>query len=237
LLTGAGGRLGRQLLNAYADHITFVAVYRKSVPKVASQLAQPFDPLDPDGVPAGREAPYLVQANLRDPGALARVVEIALARHDRIDHVVNAAADVTFHGSLLEASNAADRLSEQLLLNCITPALLAAEVCRAFWRDRPDENRARRRSVVNISSNSGLNVFTGLGQGGYSASKAALQFMSYHMAADYQSIGVRVNVLAPDRFPDAVPTATVADAVAELLGNEANGTIFLVDRDGPEALN
>lgn len=237
LLTGAGGRLGEALLRTCADRMMFAAVYRTREPKAASQLARPFDPLDPAGAAAARPGTYVIQADLHDPGAVARVVELALARFGRVDHVINAAADTAFHGSLLDAQRLRERLREQLLLNSLVPTLLASEVARAFWRDRPDENRARRRSVVNLSSVSGLNVYAGVGQGGYSASKAALQFLSCHMAADYEQIGVRVNVLAPARFPDTVPTEAVADAVAQLLTGHLNGKIVLVDGDGARALN
>jgi len=238
LLTGAGGRLGEAILRANGDRMQFLAVYRTRVPQAPSQLSASFDPLDASASPrSGRARTYAVQADLRERDAVRRVVEIALARYDRVDHVVNAAADSAFYGSTLEAHGAADELAEQLLLNCLAPALLASEVARAFWRERADENRALRRSVVNVSSVSGLNVYSGTGQGGYSASKAGLQFLSCHMAADYERIGVRVNALAPDRFPGAVPTEAVADAVTTLLGNDANGKVFVVDGAGLRPLN
>lgn len=240
LLTGAGGRLGGALLRAQRDRMRFVAVYRTRLPDAATQFAVPFDPLAGEPVRSSvsaRGGTYAVRADLREPGAVRRIVELALARYDRIDHVVNAAADSAFHGSTLEAAHVADRLAEQLLLNALTPALLASEVARAFWRERADENRALRRSVVNVSSISGVNVYSGGGQGGYSASKAALQFITCHMAADYEPIGVRVNALAPDRFPGAITTEAVADAVGTLVGGSATGKIHLLDRAGLRALN
>ncbi|MEA2719678.1 MAG: hypothetical protein QOJ39_1542 [Candidatus Eremiobacteraeota bacterium] len=237
LLTGAGGRLGEAILRAYGDRIRFLAVYRTRLPSAASQLAAPFDPRTAEDARTERAGTYAVQADLREAGAVRRVVELALARYDRIDHVVNAAADSAFYGSTLEASHAADELAEQLLLNCLTPALLASEVACTFWRERAEENRALRRSVVNVSSISGLNVYSGSGQGGYSASKAGLQFLSCHMAADYERIGVRVNALAPDRFPGTVPTESVADAVGSLLDGEATGKVYVIDRAGLRPLN
>jgi NAD(P)-dependent dehydrogenase (short-subunit alcohol dehydrogenase family) len=248
LLTGAGGRLGEAVLRALGDRMRFVAVYRTRVPTVANGHAAPVDPLRPDVAQAAarsggavasaeRDGIYAVQADLREPGAVRRVVEVALARFERIDHVVNAAADAAFHGSTLEAAHVADELAGQLLLNCLTPALLASEVASAYWRERPEENRALRRCVVNVSSVSGINVYAGTGQGGYSASKAGLQFLSCHMAADFARIGVRVNALAPDRFPSAVPVESVAAAVGTLFENDATGKVFFVDRAGLRSLN
>jgi NAD(P)-dependent dehydrogenase (short-subunit alcohol dehydrogenase family) len=165
------------------------------------------------------------------------VVELALARHDRIDHVVNSAADVAFHGSMLEATHKAERLAKQLLLNSLAPALIASEVARTFWRDRPAENRRIGRSVVNLASISGLKVFAGTGQAGYSASKAALLFLSCHMATEFEYIGVRVNALAPARFPDTISTESVTDTVARILSGKANGKIFTIDQGGVRTVN
>ncbi len=237
LLTGAGGRLGQAFMRANAGRMAFVGVYHTRMPDVASQLEASLDPLAAAGPPSAPPPVYLVRADLQEPAEIARVVELTLARHDRIDYVINSAADVAFHGPMLEATHYAERLGKQLLLNSLAPALIASEVARMFWRDRPAENRRIGRSVLNLASISGLKVFAGTGQAGYSASKAALLFMSCHMATEFEYIGVRVNALAPARFPDTISTESVADTVARILGGTANGKIFTIDPEGVRTVN
>src|SRR5262249_26525178 len=79
-----------------------------------------------------------------------------------------------------------------------------------FWSSRGlDENVARRRNVLNISSIAGVHVYPDLGLGLYSAEKAALNFATYHLASEMRHIGVRVNALAPDTSPGRVPRERV----------------------------
>ncbi len=54
---------------------------------------------------------------------------------------------------------------------------------------------------MNISSTAGIYIYPGHGQSIYSASKAALNYLSMHMGDEFSSIGVRVNALAPTSFP------------------------------------
>src|SRR5207253_8964681 len=96
-----------------------------------------------------------------------------------------------------------------LRLNVVAPLALVAEVGRRLWLTDLEENRYRNRCVVNVSSSAGIYVYPGYGQGMYSASKAALNILTRHLAAELEPIGVRANVLAPDAFPGRVPIARV----------------------------
>jgi NAD(P)-dependent dehydrogenase (short-subunit alcohol dehydrogenase family) len=46
----------------------------------------------------------------------------------------------------------------------------------------------------------------------FSASKAALNMFTSHMAEEFSAIGVRVNSVASDSFPGGITTQSVCDA-------------------------
>lgn len=233
LLTGASGQLGSALLRHLRTDFAVLAIYGSHEPTADSQTRRAIWPSAEATQPSKRSCDtYVVQADLTDPTSVNRLTEIALARYNRIDHVINAAADVAFYGSTLEADRLVGLWQRQMQLNCFVPLALAANVARAFWRDRPSENRRLGRSVVNISSISGLNIYPGVGQAGYSASKAALNFMTCHLAAELMAIGVRANALAPTSFPSIVAVDTVVSAVSDLLVGDATGQILLLDSNG-----
>lgn len=141
LITGAGGRLGQDLCHALQDDYQVVASYRSRRPDIASPSVQ------------------LIQADLTQRDDLQRLVSDTLARHGRIDALVNSAADIKFHGSLRDLWQAGDYPQSQLLLNAIVPMQLASAIHQQCWRQQPDENARWNRSIVNVSSISGLYVF------------------------------------------------------------------------------
>lgn len=233
LLTGAGGRLGSAFCECYADKYDIVAVYRGRHPDVPSQLQKLVDPLEPSGrVAANDDAVFAVQADLLEAGQARRVVELALARFNRVDLLVNAAADVAFYGSLVDVERLMPAFRSQLELNALAPVRLAAELYRQSWRHSPDENRALRRHVLNVSSTSGLRIYGGYGQGMYSASKAALNYLTCHMAEEYAAFGVRANAIAPASFPAAVPTERVLEVMVRMDEGEENGQVLELDAEG-----
>ncbi|WP_437576422.1 SDR family NAD(P)-dependent oxidoreductase [Sorangium sp. So ce887] len=233
LLTGAGGRLGSAFCRGLAARFDIAAVYRSRHPDVPSQLEWLRDPLRPAAsVPENGDAVFAIQADLSEDGAPARVVELALARFGRIDLLVNAAADVTFWGPLLEAERLKERLRAQLELNVMVPVRLAALVAERFWRDRRDENAARSRNVVNVSSTSGVHIYGGSDQSMYSASKAALNYITCHMADEFSAFGVRANAIAPASFPGQIPTERVVSSIARLDGSDVTGKVLVIDENG-----
>jgi NAD(P)-dependent dehydrogenase (short-subunit alcohol dehydrogenase family) len=98
------------------------------------------------------------------------------------------------------------------------------------------ENLARNRNVINISSTAGVYVYPDLGQSVYAATKAALNQLSYHLAAEFWDIGVRVNAIAPDSFPSRVQTGVVLDAIRRTDQGDRTGKVVIVDRLGTREL-
>lgn len=233
LLTGAGGRLGSAFCKLYAEKYDIVAVYRGRHPDVPSQVQRLVDPLEPSGrVRANEDAVFAVQADLLVGGQARRVVELALARFERVDLLVNAAADVSFYGPLVDAERLMPAFRSQMDLNVMVPMRLAAELHGQFWRHCPEDNRALRRHVLNVSSTSGLRIFGGYNQAMYSASKAALNYLTCHMAEEYAAFGVRANAIAPTSFPALVPTERVAEVMVRLDEGEETGQVIEINEEG-----
>ena len=104
LLTGAGGLLGSAFCRTLAARFDIAAIYRARHPDTPSQLEWLRDPLDPSlRVPENDHPVFAIQQDLSHEDGPSRVVDLALAHFGRVDVLVNAAADVTFWGPLLDA--------------------------------------------------------------------------------------------------------------------------------------
>lgn len=209
LVTGAGGRLGRDLCALLRDSHQVVATYRHTPPALGG-----------GGAPV-----HLIQADLARSDQLQRLVDTALERHGRVDALVNGAADIGFHGSLRDLWRAGDYPHTQLHLNAVVPMLLASALYQACWKDRGADNAHWNRSVVNVSSISGLYVMQERGQAWYGVSKAALNMLTLYLSLELAGAGVRVNAVCPSRFSGAAATRRVSHAVRDLLAGDATGTI------------
>ncbi|MEV5648082.1 SDR family oxidoreductase [Nocardia sp. NPDC052254] len=232
LLTGAGGRLGDAFCRAYYTDYDIVAVCRHRVPAVPSQEEWFIDPLEPwRPVPENASRIFVVRADLSRPGEVERVVDLALAKFGGVDLLVNNAAMSEWHpNGLVDGDAALDALAPHLAMNVEVPLRLATRLAQRDWLHRGDENRARNRNIVNVSSLAGSAVFPG-GQAVYSVSKAALDQMTRHIAAEFAEFGVRANGIAPNTFPALVPTELVAAAIAELDAATVTGEVFGVGSD------
>lgn len=230
MLTGAGGTLGNTFCRQYARDYDIVAVCRHRVPAAASQFDSYVDPLDPGAdVDAGRV--YVVQTDLEKEGEIEHLVDLVLARYGRVDLLVNNAAVSAFHPpSMVDGDAAIDDIARYYALNVGVPMRLAVRLAQRFWTSRAAENRAENRNVVNVSSLSGSKVYGG-SQAVYASSKAALNHLTRHMAAEFDSFGVRVNGLAPNAFPGVVSTESVAAALVRLDQESVTGKILAVDAD------
>jgi NAD(P)-dependent dehydrogenase (short-subunit alcohol dehydrogenase family) len=171
---------------------------------------------------------FAVRADLTDERECDRVVELALARYDRIDVLVNNAVS-SMWGPMLGSDDLRRSANSQLVTNVLVPLNLAAAVARQAWQGRDEQNRLRNRNVVNVSSVAGLRIYAGLGQSIYAASKAALNHLTGHMAEEFAPLGVRVNATAANSFPSIVSTARAADAIVRLDEGRDNSTIVVVD--------
>jgi NAD(P)-dependent dehydrogenase (short-subunit alcohol dehydrogenase family) len=232
LITGAGGRLGSAFCAQFADRYDIAAVYHQAIPTLASQELQFVDPLEPKKkLPENVYPVFAIKAELTDAKDVARVVETTLAKFGRIDCLVNNAG--TYLPCDLLSERAGADLQRQFQINLAAPLALAQQAVLQYWRHQPAEaNRKAGGNVVNISSIGGLKVYKHARQGIYSASKAALNFLTLHMAEEFAQWGVRVNALAPNSFPGIVSTESVAKAIAKMDESDKTGIILSMDKDG-----
>jgi NAD(P)-dependent dehydrogenase (short-subunit alcohol dehydrogenase family) len=229
LLTGASGQLGTYFCRHFVDRYDIVAVYRRNRPAFAARDARYFDPMDPCLEVEGNQGEiFLIQADLTDERECNRVVELALARYDRIDLLVNGAV-ASVWSSMINSDYLRRSGYNQFVTNVLVPLNLSISVARQFWQGRDVENRANNRNVVNVSSIAGLRIYAGSGQSLYAASKAALNHLTGHMANEFAPLGVRVNATAANSFPSIVPTSRAAEAIVRLDSGAENSVIVVVD--------
>ena len=236
LLTGAGGKLGTAFCKLLAEKYDIAAVYHQQPIAVPTQRQWFVDPLNPTVTPRENRHPvFAIQADLTDGKDLVKVVQLTLARFNRIDLLLNAAV-YSFWGPMIDSDRLLDSVLPQFQVNVGVPLKLSGLIARHFWRGREQENTDMNRHILNMSSIAGLHIYPDLGQSVYSASKAALNYLTYHMADEFHSVGVRVNAVAPNTFPEIVPTETVVSAIARLDRGKQTGKILVLDADGESVI-
>lgn len=227
VVTGAGGLLGSAFCRRFSKRYQIIAVWHRRRPVIATQAQYLIDPLAPDrSLPLNRSPVHEIRADLREDEQIKQLVKTVLNRFDRIDVLVNAAAIFQWSPVLNGHSTVAETTAA-FRVNVAAPLALVAAVAKCAWRDHSDENKLRNRCVVNVSSTSGVYVYHGYGQAVYSASKAALNILSRHLAAELEPLAVRVNALAPDAFPGRLPMSRVLDGLQRLIEGDTTGQIIL----------
>lgn len=227
LLTGAGGRLGDAFCRAAYTEYDIVAVCRNRIPAAPSQHEWFVDPFAPEiPVPENDSRIFMIRADLAEKGEVERVVDLALARFGRVDLLVNNAAHIGLqsHG-IVDGDATLDEFEPHFAVNVGVPLRLSARLAQRSWVHDGDENRRRNRNIVNVSSISGSEVFPG-GQALYASSKAALNQLTRHLAAEFDEFGVRANAIAPNAFPSILPTEQVVQSIVELDRGTMTGGVF-----------
>jgi NAD(P)-dependent dehydrogenase (short-subunit alcohol dehydrogenase family) len=152
-------------------------------PQVSSTAAAAIPELTPELNKRGLQA-ELMEADVSKASDVAKVVEATLARHSRIDALVNNAA-IGPLGTVLDTDEALfDRI---LAVNLKGPYLCSRAVL-------PHMIAAGGGSIVNIGSGAGWGKPN---MAAYSASKGGLFALSAAMAYDFLHQRIRVNTVVP----------------------------------------
>ncbi len=232
LLTGATGRLGTALCDALRPEYDIVAVYHRRRITVASDRQSFVDPLHPDRVLEDNANPvYEIEADLAKPDDVTRIVELTMARFGRVDVVINAAG-VSGQGLLLAGGLA--RAERVMRINAFAPIELVGRISDASWRFDDLGNRAANRCVVNVSSAVTVDVRPQTRTALFAASKAALNLLTSHLAAELEPYKVRVNAVAPVDFPDEISVDRVVSAIRDLVEGSDTGRMLLLWSDEEE---
>jgi NAD(P)-dependent dehydrogenase (short-subunit alcohol dehydrogenase family) len=177
LVTGGTGGLGRAVSLAFLQEGATVAVtFRRQ---------EEFDALMES---AGSRACLVTGHNVdvTDDAAVAKMVEAMLAKHQRLDVLVNTVGG--YRGGVKLWEQDSKVLEQMLLLNLRSGYALARAVVPAMLRQ--DEG-----AIINIAGKAALDAPAGAGA--YAASKAAALVMMNSLAADLKQTGVRVNSVLP----------------------------------------
>lgn len=231
LLTGAGGRLGNALCRHLAPEFNIIGIYRNKLPDWPSQETEYINPLNASAhFEENDHKIFVIRTDLYNDNEINNAVETALSQFEKIDLLINAAVYYSY-ANMIDSNQLLDSIKNQFFLNAVVPLKLSVLLARNFWKGRDGENKELNRNIINISSIAGINVYKNIGQSGYSASKAALNMLTKHMADEFGEFGIRVNALAPNTFPKIVGTQEVLDGVAVLNQSNCTGKILVIDKD------
>ena len=188
IVTGGGRGIGRATAELLASAGAYVTICARS----QEQLAE---------VTAGTPEIDALAGDVSDEAFVERLVGETVARHGRLDILVNNAAILGRRPFLeLEPS-----LWDEVMAVNLRGAYLC---CRAAFRQMAQQQPAGG-SIVNISSLSGVRgpeKFPGLAA--YNVSKAGILALSDILAVEGKSHGIRVNAVSPG----AVETAMLREA-------------------------
>ncbi len=191
IVTGASGGLGARFARTLADAgATVVACARRL--DALERLAA-----DVPGIEAHR-------CDISDPEDRARLVSDVLARHGRIDVLVNNAG-ISSGGP--EAQADPEVFARVLDVN-VTAVFALSQLVGATMIERG------HGSIVNISSMFSLVASAPVPESGYVASKAAVNGLVRELGAQWAGSGVRVNGIAPGWFPTEMNGGLFADEKA-----------------------
>lgn len=175
IVTGAAQGMGAEyarLLTTAGANVVLADIDHDAARRTASQLAGPGQAL-------------AVKADVSSPADCAAVVEAAIARFGRLDHLVN-------NAGLLSASHAdpltsIDEAEYRWFFDVMVHGML--------WLTRaavPEMERAGGGSVVNVSS-----IGSWMATGVYSLTKLAVNGLTVSLARELAPRGIRVNAVAP----------------------------------------
>jgi NAD(P)-dependent dehydrogenase (short-subunit alcohol dehydrogenase family) len=136
-----------------------------------------------------------IHCDLADPAQIARAFAALAARFDRLDALVNNAGIAIFK-PILEVS--LEDWSRVMAVNLTAP-FLCAQAAAPLMAEQGGG------SIVNITSISGLRASTL--RVAYGTSKAGLAHLTKQQAAEYASLGIRVNAVAPGPVNTAMAMA------------------------------
>jgi NAD(P)-dependent dehydrogenase (short-subunit alcohol dehydrogenase family) len=181
LVTGGGRGIGRAVVDALAPDAWVAAV----------------DVAFPQGHGAASAG---IEADVREPAAVARAVDAVAGERGGIDWIVHAAGIVR------------DRISWKMT-DADWEDVLAVSLSGAFHVSRAAAAHLRRSPAGRVVLISSINGLRGkVGQANYAAAKAGLVGLARSLALELARDGVTVNVVAPG-FIDTPMTAGLPESV------------------------
>lgn len=176
LITGGSSGIGAAAARRFADQGAAVAI--------VARRPEPIDAIVKEIQAKGASA-LGIPADLKDPDAPRRVMEVIAKEWGKLDVLVNDAAFVN-HFPIEQASR--EVFETHWAVNVRAPYFLI-QAALPFLKKSPSA------TVINISSSSGSLAIPG--QSMYGSSKCALEYLTRSLAAELAVLGIRVNAIAP----------------------------------------
>jgi len=183
IVAGGTSGLGRAIAKGLAEAGMKVVVGSSDPAKVAAMERE----LGEEGM--------ATELDVTDPASALAAVETTVARHGRIDGLVNAAGILVRKPAIdLEV----EELERVMRVNLTGSFVMAQAVARRMKEQDPDA-RGVRGAIVNIAS---LSSFVALSEVlAYACSKSAVLGLTRGLANEWAALGIRVNAIAPGVFP------------------------------------
>jgi len=176
LITGAAARLGRAMALSLAEHGWDIAIHYNTSAKAAHTLADIL-------ARKGRKA-WLLQADLRDAGAVSDIIPSLVSRKAMPDCLINSAA--AFEKDSL-ATLSQGTFQEHMAPNLLAPLLLMCDFAKHY--------KGSQGNIINITDGmAGWSMSSAFLS--YSLSKKALGDATLMMARECAP-RIRVNAIAP----------------------------------------
>jgi NAD(P)-dependent dehydrogenase (short-subunit alcohol dehydrogenase family) len=205
LITGASSGFGRAVAEA--------AVAAGDVVVAAARRVAALDDL----VAAHPGQVEALPLDVTDVAAIEATVPDVIARHGRIDVLVNNAGR-THVGAVEETTDA--ELRDLLDVHLLGPAALTRAVL-------PHMRARRSGAIVQMSSIGGQLSFAGFGA--YSATKCALEGLSEALAAEVGPLGIKVLVVEPGAFRTGLFANNSASTSIAAYNSTAGQTRRMID--------
>lgn len=224
LLTGASGLLGTEFIKCYSLDYKIIGIHNDH------EIAPPQELVDPlfASVPIKNPPITAIRVDLSDPNEIDALCKHMIKTYGKVDLLINAACH-RYWGPMTD-SRVLDSMEIGFNINVLAPVRLAIGLAREFWFQQSwEENDGANRNVINISSTAGSYVYEDSGQSLYSATKAALNYYSHHMASEFWDSGVRVNTIAPNTFPGIISTSLVLETIIGCDTGRQTGEHIILD--------
>ncbi|MFN4311137.1 MAG: SDR family NAD(P)-dependent oxidoreductase [Ferrovibrio sp.] len=209
LVTGASRGIGWAVARAFAAQGAILSLCGRD----ANLLEQRRTAL------AGRHAAFV--ADLTDPAAAARIVELAIAAQGPLDVLVNNAG---YGASQPFAKMASEHWDQMLAVNLssvfhVTRAAIGGMLARKQGR------------IVNIASTAGLTGYAYVAA--YVAAKHGVVGLTRALAREYASQGITVNAVCPG-YVDTEMTAATIDTIVRKTGRSAEEARAELAKSNPQ---
>jgi NAD(P)-dependent dehydrogenase (short-subunit alcohol dehydrogenase family) len=179
VVTGAARGIGLAICEALAEagaRVVLTDMNRELLDSAVKMLSE-------KGYPVEGEL-----LDVTDQVAVQRVHDAIVARHGRVDVLVN-------NAGIAISNHPAETMSDEVWKKVIDVNLNGVFwCCRAFGKGMLERGSG---SIVNVGSMSGFIVNRPQEQANYNASKAAVHHLTRSLAAEWGARGVRVNSVAP----------------------------------------